>query len=115
MAGSFLPKKRATPLEGVSAVSLEGKLSRAYEALLTHIVATTWPDGSERQGSSLTLFVDEGALKACLNDKGNDLVAFVSAESLEGLLGALEAGLREDKLDWRPSRASGAARKRRGS
>lgn len=70
-------------------------------------------NGDKRVPSSLSVFYDEGVLKLCLNDKQEGLCTFVTCSSvLEGLL-ALEMGLGEDRLDWRPMKWAGKGRGRR--
>jgi hypothetical protein len=54
----------------------------------------------------LVLFTDDAVWKVCLSDKDQDLVAFVTAHSPQEALEALEEGLRQDKLDWRPNRST---------
>lgn len=80
---------------------------------LTHafLCLEKWPDGSARRTGTLLLFVDQGKLKACVTDRDAQLVAFVSGDSLPGLLDALERGLRDDTLDWRQMRYQGRGRK----
>jgi len=75
-----------------------------YPFLWEHLTETKWEDGSRREPSSITIFLDQGWLKACLNDKSGGLVAFVSSASFMGLLGALEDGLMEGTLEWRRAR-----------
>lgn len=70
-----------------------------------------WPDGSSRRTGTLLLFVDQGMLKACVTDRDGGLVAFVSGNTLPGLLDALERGLSADTLDWRLMRQQGRGRK----
>lgn len=72
---------------------------------------TTYEDGSERRLPTITLFVGPEGLQACLNDRDQGLAAFVTASTLEGLWAALEAGLSQDRLDWRRS-AGPTARKK---
>lgn len=90
---------------------LDGKL---LVALVEFLAVTRWPDGSLREPGSLTLFVDEGTPKACLNDKGQGLVAFVSGSSLTDLLLAIEDKLRDGSLDWRRSRDRAGRGRRSG-
>lgn len=60
--------------------------------------------------ATLTLFVEGGQWKACLNDRAEGEVAFVTADRFTALLDALETGLREGSLDWR--RANGGKARR---
>ena len=75
-----------------------------YPALLEFLASTVWPEGGVRQPGTLLVFVDEGRLKACLSDRAQGLVAFVSGCGLVGLLRAAEALLRDDTADWRAQR-----------
>ncbi len=46
-------------------------------------------------------FAEGGKLKACLVDRDQNLVAFVSADGWQLLLEAIEEGLQDGRLDWR--------------
>jgi hypothetical protein len=70
-------------------------------ALVDYLTSTKWGDGRPRQTATLHVFVDQGQLKCFLNDRAVGRSACVSASTLVGLLGVLEAGLRGDCLDWR--------------
>lgn len=83
-----------------------------WGALLEFLFAEAYPDGTERKTGTLLIFADEGRLKACLSDRDQMLVGFVTGGSLMELLAAAEAALRQDSVDWRASRENG--RRRRG-
>lgn len=97
-----------------SRVDHSSKLALQLPALWEYLTLCEWEDGKERETASLTVFFGEGLLKACISDKDAGLVAFVSGESLEGLLQALERGLAEGTLDWRRQREAGGGRSRKG-
>lgn len=78
--------------------------AEAHPALLEYLSVETWADGRARTTSTVLIFYDTGACKACLNDRDNGRVAFVSAGSPETVLAALERGLEDDTLDWRAAR-----------
>ena len=75
-----------------------------WPALQEFLCVAVWPDGSSRTTGTITVFVDEGKLKACLNDRAQGLVAFRSAESVLGLFDQLEGLLRGTSGDWRRHR-----------
>jgi len=50
------------------------------------------------------VFVEDGCLKGCLNDREAGRSVFMTADSLESLLDDLEAGLSTDSLQWRAKR-----------
>lgn len=94
---------------GSAAVPAE-ELTR-WPALLEFLTATAWPDGEARQTGSLLVFVDEGTLKACLNDRSQGSVAFVTGRGLADLCDVAEASLQTDSLDWRRSKDRKPVRK----
>jgi hypothetical protein len=80
--------------------------------LWSELTTLVWEDGSERDPSSLTVFWQEGSLKGCLRDKGNERVTFVSGPYLESVLMLLDRGLSSGNLDWRRDRDPGRGRRR---
>lgn len=89
------------------------KLAAKYPAIWEFLTLSIWEDGEPRVPGSITVFLQDGFLKACLIDKDADLVAFVSADSLEGILQALEAGIQDERMDWRRPREKGGGRPRK--
>lgn len=89
---------------GSDVCSPEGVMP-GYPCLGWFMTALKYDDGVRRQLPSLSLFLNDGRLTACLNDKDNSRSAFVSGDSLASVLGALEAGLEADSLGWRPAKA----------
>lgn len=59
--------------------------------------------GKARVTGSLSLFCEEGKFKASINDRDGGHVAFLSGDSLWGLLEAIDRGLKSGSLDWRVS------------
>jgi hypothetical protein len=70
-------------------------------ALAAVLLDPVYATGKPRKTSTLLVFVHEGRLKGCLRDRDTEETAWVSADGLEGILDALEAGLQEGALDWR--------------
>lgn len=101
----FLQKKNKGAVLGASdnGVSLP-TFPIELVALSEFLCDSEWDDGSPREPGSLVLFVEAGRLKACLSDKDQHLVGFVSAATWLGLLAAVEQGLEEGTIDWRASR-----------
>jgi hypothetical protein len=99
-------QQRSSETEGprLTRCDPQSRFALSHPALWEHLTLDRWEDGTSRAPSSLTVFSADGLLKACLADKEEECVAFVSAESLEGLLDLLEAGLKGGGLDWRRSR-----------
>jgi len=77
---------------------------KGLEALWGFLFDTTFDDGKPRKTGSVTVFVDEGILKAAFNDKTDRLVGFTSLTSLADLPLDLEEALMRGKVDWRRSK-----------
>jgi hypothetical protein len=109
VAGEFL-KKRERPKPGeakVVSVRVDPGDVDLYPALVDFLTANQWPDGTYRDKGTLMVFVDQDRLKACLSDKANQLVLFITLDSLTLVLEACEDALKDDASDWRASKPSG--------
>jgi len=71
--------------------------------VLEFLTADTYPDGQIRKRSTLMVFVEDGTLKACLNDRDAERTLWRSGQSLEDVLLAIEVALVEPGTDWRRS------------
>lgn len=114
MALQFV-QKRAGGLDGAGAASAEpadAKGKEALPALWEFLCAAVWDDGTERETGTLLIFVDDGVFKACLNDRDQQGVGFVTCKSLSAALQAADKALREGKVDWRAARAKGGPRRK---
>jgi len=67
----------------------------------------------ERDPGKLSFFFDEGRLKACLSFPSEGKVAFVTLDTLDGVLERLEGLLVNDGLDWRRDKRGGSPGKPR--
>jgi len=81
---------------------VEGEVE--FTTLFCYLCDDTWEDGQARQRSTLIVFSEEDAFKACLTDKDNDMTLWASSKTLSGLLGALEARLNDPEAEWRKRR-----------
>jgi hypothetical protein len=57
-----------------------------------------------RKTGTVLVFAEQGKWKGCLNDRDGGNYAFVSSDSLLGLVDALEKGLKQGGLDWRKNK-----------
>jgi len=78
--------------------------SARFPALVEFLSAIVWPGGDARLTGTLLLFVEDGKLKGCLNDRDQGVVSFFAAESLLGAVQAAEKVLGSGNGDWRPQR-----------
>lgn len=60
--------------------------------------------GTQRKSGTLLLFAEEGKWKGCINDRDGGRYAFVSAESVAGLLEGLDRSLKLGNIEWRVSK-----------
>lgn len=65
------------------------------------LTATRWDDGSPRMPGSMSIFVQVGVLKACINDKELKRVAFVEAPTWDELLAQIDMAICDDNTVWR--------------
>lgn len=82
-----------------------------YPTLMEFLTLMRWPDGTMRETGTLLLFIDLGFVKCCLSDRDSGEVAFLTAPSVDALLGSVEAGLTANTIEWRFSK-SGPKKKR---
>lgn len=84
--------------------------------LTDFLTSEAWPDDQgTRVTGTVLIFCEDGAWKACLNDRDAGLRSFVTARTALGLLEAVEARLSDPGgSEWRPPRDNPSARQRRG-
>jgi len=100
---SFLRKFKEGSSSGPPQLSEDAEFKSLYPALNEFMTHPTYPDGSPRQLSTLTLFRDDGYWKGCLNEKDQGLVLFVAEQRFNTLFEALELLLQEEQPPWRKS------------
>lgn len=72
------------------------------DILLDHLSQGTWPDGSARERSTLTVFCEDGIVKVCLNDRDAACSLFRSGETLIECIESIGKALCGDAVcDWR--------------
>lgn len=106
-----LQKRNVSP-DGPAGKVMPGKMGLACPLLFEMLTVTTWPDGEARVPATLTIFVDGGGFKCCLNDKDQGLSCFYFAESLDGLFSGLEGALKGDTLVWKGNGQGPAPKKK---
>ena len=106
--------KRETPGTNGSNLSPERSVDEAdrilIPTLLDFLFMRAWPDGTARVPGTLLLFADGERLKACLSDRDQGLVLFLTAESTSELFSLAETLLSDPRADWRPARSAQPAR-----
>lgn len=70
--------------------------------LVEHLCDETWDDGSARERSTLSLFLEGGMFKLSLNDRETGASMIVSGDSLQEAFKAIEKRLAGERpADWR--------------
>jgi len=81
----------------------EDDFSVDHPSLVSFLKDDKWSDGTPRVTGTISLFVQEGALKAAINDKDRGVVGFISAPAFYELLFAIDQGIEHDSIEWRPA------------
>lgn len=99
------PAKTPSPVDMTNPTMPDDEWATHYPLLSEHLTHVLWADGSPRQPSTLTMFVEDGTIKLCLNDREGSCSLFRSSGSLGGALAGLEGALSAGgKADWKPWR-----------
>jgi len=102
-----LKKRDASIVAGIPEAQLSGGSFQAqYPSVWEHLASLHYDDGTPRLPSTLTLFVDAGAVKACLNDRDQGVTGWAAGDSVSTCLMALERALQADTVDWRAAKAN---------
>lgn len=88
------------------------EFASTYPSLWAFLSASAYDDGESRQTGTMLLFVEQGKVKACLNDRECSDVSFVTGGDVLTLLQRVEEGLRLGDLDWRAVRGRSRDSKR---
>lgn len=104
---SFLNKARPVAPADPNAPPADAEFTSRCPALAEYLSARSYPDGTQRQTSSLTVFVEDGCFKAVLNDRDQEQALFVSERRFSDLFEALEILLQSDDVPWRKNRSKG--------
>lgn len=80
---------------------------KRHPTLVEYLSCSAWDDGSERERSTLSVFIEEGRVKVCLNDREFERSLYASGDTLAGVLAALEKALAADACEWRMWKGKG--------
>lgn len=85
--------------------------SKEHPLLFDYLTQVAWEDGSPRLTATLTISTDQGRFVGALKDRALGRIAWMSAESLAGLLAALDDALADDRVEWRKDQWGGKGKK----
>lgn len=72
-----------------------------FPSLHEYLTQAKWDDGSLRTTSTLLIFIDQGVLRLCLNDRENSRSCFFTAAEFGEGMAKLESALATGKVEWR--------------
>lgn len=84
---------------------LDDEFARHWPRIAEFVMDSRWDDGKPRKPGTVMLVNDAGTCKAWVHDVDGRRAAWVSADSLWGLLGRVEDGLQNNSLEWRKDRS----------
>lgn len=95
--------RRVTNADALGAMvpMVDVKWQANHPLLYEHLTSEKWEDGAARETSTLTIYLDSGLWKVCLNNRAEKLTAWLTAETWGKMLDGLEKGLADGTLDWR--------------
>ena len=79
----------------------DNEFSTNYPTIFEYLTLNSWGPGQPRSTSTIMLFVDNGVLKLCINDRDNQRSAFFTGTTLSAALVACENALSGETADWR--------------
>jgi len=85
-------------------------LATRYPALVEFLTLAVWDDGGKRQLGSALVAWNDGRWRIWLHDRDASRSAWLSGETLTDVLGAADAGLEADSLEWRRDSQKGGRR-----
>lgn len=77
------------------------KATEKFPSLVEFLTVTEWAPDEPRDPGSVTVFVQDGRVKVCFNDKDANMTAFASLDTLTDVLKEMERLLAKDDLEWR--------------
>jgi len=97
-----MKKRDATPQGEVAKASVaDATFEKRFPRIFEYMTLLHFDDGTARELSKVSLFVENGKFKAALNDHAERCSLYVAADSVDGVLKALEASLGQENPEWR--------------
>lgn len=101
---SFLQKI----VEGGGGGAVPGRLTGVLvdsPAVAEYLTATNYPDGTPRERAVMSVFIEDGRVKVCLNDRDAGRTLWRSGDGVEDCIALLDLAIVDGTADWR--RAAG--------
>jgi hypothetical protein len=94
-------RQRAQEHASTGGLASDTLFAKRYPNLVEALTDEQYEDGTRRDRSKITLTVQNGQWSAGLSEPSLQETAWMTGESLQSVLDALEAGLDRGLLDWR--------------
>jgi hypothetical protein len=108
---TFQRPSTAAQANGSSSSSVQrGQLLQPFSELWDFLTMTSYGDGKPRQPGHLSLRVGFNGLQVTLTDPSSRAYCCMTQPTLDDAFLALEIGLKDGSLAWRPSNYSGKGR-----
>lgn len=97
-----MKKRDQTPPGEVAKASVaDPQFEKRFPRVWEYLTLLHFDDGSARELSKLSIFVENGKFKVALNDAAEKASLYVSGDTVDGVLKALESTLGHDNPEWR--------------
>jgi len=94
--------------QGVRGLLKDEQSNKNFPTLIQFLNDDTWDDGGTRTPGSLTLFIEDGCWKACLNDRDSQASLYVTGDNVGACMKSLEARLAGTaNAEWRSWKKKG--------
>lgn len=98
----------AKPALGTKGLARDKHAMDHYPCLVEFLSDDQWDDGTSRTPGSLTLFIEDGIWKACLNDRDASASMYVTGDNAVACMKSLETRLNGGTAaDWRAWKKKG--------
>lgn len=92
---------------GLQPASSQSTYLAPFADLLAFLSSPCWPDGSKRELGSLSIAVTAGRWSVRVKDPNGKRYAYLTGQTIDEALEAVEKGLGSDQMDWREDKPFG--------
>lgn len=105
--------KPVTAATAAAGPIVDGVWPKKYPTLWGYLQDVVYEDGSGRKTSTITVFIEHGQCKLCLNDRDTGRTAWAAGPTVEAAAKAMEDRLENGSMEWRAA-VEGRVKKGRG-
>lgn len=93
---------------GATGMPATGDLFCGHPSLFAYLTDDFWDDGSPRKRATIMLFADGATWKAWFNDREEGRTCWMTGDSPESLIAALDLALETDTVSWKSEGGKGS-------